>query len=95
MSFIRKAFGGLRMVAQYPCRNYRIDLYFPDQRVAVECDEENAHGGNRAQADARRESTLHAELGCVFVRFRPQRAGFDMSVVINELNRALGLIATQ
>ena len=34
-----KTFHGEKMKRQFKIGNYRIDLYFPEHKIAVECDE--------------------------------------------------------
>ena len=38
LSYIQKAFKGEEMIDQYCVDGYRIDLYFPKYKLAVECD---------------------------------------------------------
>ena len=39
LASLMEAFDGQEMVQQFPIGCYRIDLYFPKHRIAVECDE--------------------------------------------------------
>ena len=39
ISIIMQVFKGIKMIDQYTVDNYRIDLYFPKHKLAVECDE--------------------------------------------------------
>ena len=39
ISIIMQVFKGLKMIDQYTIDNYRIDLYFPKHKLAIECDE--------------------------------------------------------
>ena len=43
IAYLLDVFRPLNMVPQYRVLGYRIDLYFPDQKVAVECDEKGGH----------------------------------------------------
>lgn len=74
---------------QYPVRaggqSYYIDLYFPAQRVAVECDE-RGHTGYDQDAERLREQRLRATLDCQFVRYDP---AVDLVDAIIELRRLL------
>ena len=37
---IQKAFEGIPMKGQFSIRPYRIDFYFPDHKLAIECNEQ-------------------------------------------------------
>ena len=39
ISVIMQVFKGIKMIDQYTVDNYRIDLYFPKHKLAIECDE--------------------------------------------------------
>ena len=82
---IMKAFKGERMIHQYATGNYRIDLYFEDYKLAVECDEER-HKLHQ-DYDEKREKILKQELGCSFIRYSPQNEGFDIFDVINTIHK--------
>ena len=38
---IQKVFEGISMKRQFSIGSYRIDLYFPEHKLAIECDEHN------------------------------------------------------
>jgi very-short-patch-repair endonuclease len=81
---IMAAFQGLRMITQYTVLKYRIDLYFPDYKLAVECDE--LHHRYNADADRAREADIQQHLqGCSFIRYEPLQPNFDVLKVINEI----------
>lgn len=72
-------------------RRYKIDLYFPVNKVAVECDE-NGHADRDAAAEKEREEAIVAELNCVFVRFNPDDPDFclfgTIDTIVCQLNRS-------
>ena len=39
LSHVQEAFKGEEMIEQYHVDGYRIDLYFPEYKLAIECDE--------------------------------------------------------
>lgn len=80
---IEAAFKHLNPIRQFFVCGYRIDLYFPQQRVAVECDE--THHNQSRVADKERQLAITASLDCRFVRYQPQAPGFNVGAVINEL----------
>lgn len=85
ISAIQRALNGVSMIPQFSCGKYRIDLYFPLYKIAVECDEEKVHRPSSLIADKIRERSLITTLGCTFIRFRPQSQGFQILDVINKI----------
>ena len=69
---------------------YRIDLYFPKHKIAVECDE-FGHKYRDPQYEMERENYIKEELECVFIRFNPDDPVFNIFVVINKLIRLIYL----
>ena len=92
VSFLQSALHGIDMVQQHSCCGYRIDLYFPAHKVAVECDERYHQTAAQADADAAREAQLTTALGCRFVRLHPQTVGFSMAEALNQVLRALNVL---
>lgn len=89
VTFLSKALKGLYMRQQYAVGRYRIDLYFPKHKLALECDEEGAHGPGRVSNDRARQLFIENELDCTFLRFRPEQKGFDVTVLLNRVLREL------
>ena len=58
-----------KMEAQPCVLNYKVDLYFPDIELAVECD--------TSKRNARRQAEIESVLGCRFIRFNPNSRDFD------------------
>lgn len=81
---IVRAFAHLRTVKQYKVPPYAIDLYFPDQGIAVECDE-HGHRNYDPKSEARRRRHIEQALGCTFVRYNPDASNFHIGDVINEI----------
>lgn len=90
IGFLIRAFKHLKSSPQHPVLGYRIDLYFPDHRVAIECDEEGSHGPGRVSEDKIRERKIIDHLSCTFVRFRPERPDFDLADLIQRCTEAFG-----
>jgi prophage antirepressor-like protein/very-short-patch-repair endonuclease len=83
---ITTTFKGHAMLHQYSVDNYRIDLYFLEHKLAIECDEHSSHFGELGQKnDATRQSYIESKLGCRFLRYRPQEQGFNMYAVLNQI----------
>lgn len=85
LSFLRKIFVGVHMIPQFQCGEYRIDMYVPSCKVAIECDEKESHRPSKALADVEREQWIKKELGCSFIRFEPDEPGFDIARVAGEV----------
>lgn len=86
---IEAAFSHLNPVDQFFVDGYRIDLYFPTQRVAVECDETHHNKTVNREADEERRLKITNILGCSWVRYAPHEPGFNIGKVINQLIQKL------
>ena len=64
---ILKTFKGENMVRQYSVGTYRIDLYFPKYKLAIECDE-HGHSDRDQEYDQTRQHYIEDKLGCKFIR---------------------------
>ena len=84
LDIIIAAFKTLSCIPEYKVDQYRIDLYFPDLKVAVECDE-HGHVNRDKQYEQNREHFIKNKLGCVFVRYNPDSPGFNIGNVIHEI----------
>ena len=83
---IVRAFAHLRSERQYRVASFAIDLYFPDQRIAVECDE-NGHHHYDPESEARRQRHIERALKYTFVRYNPDAPDFNIGDVINRIMR--------
>ncbi len=77
-------FAHLAPIKQFPCGPYRIDLYFPQQKIAVECDE-HGHQNYNTQDELRRQSFVERCLGCTFFRYNPHEKPFNVFILIAQL----------
>jgi len=80
---IMTAFNGEKMLTQYAVDKYRIDLYFEEYKLAIECDEDFHR--NQVVEDEEREHIIKNTLGCTFIRFHPDDKEFNMYKVINQI----------
>lgn len=85
LEHILTAFDGEDMILQFPVASYRIDLYFPKYKLAIECDEDR-HRFQKTK-DIERQTIIEELLGCTFIRFEPQSETFSMFEVINKIYR--------
>jgi hypothetical protein len=81
---ISQAFGHLKPIRQFSIGNYRIDLYFPKERIAVECDE-NGHTDRDPMYEQQREEFIKEQLNCKFFRFNPDCKKFNIYKTIQKL----------
>ena len=84
MAQIMKAFKGCQMQQQFSVGQYRIDLYFLDHKIAVECDE-FGHRDRNDREEALRQQFITFQLGCEWVRFDPHATSFCIFEVINTI----------
>ncbi|HUY79708.1 MAG TPA: DUF559 domain-containing protein [Ktedonobacterales bacterium] len=84
MRQITQAFQHIPFVRNYRVTPYYIDLYFPNQRIAVECDEHD-HRRYSEDEDMQRQERIEMALECQFVRFNPDDPTFEVGDVINQI----------
>jgi hypothetical protein len=88
IGFIENAFQDLRaMSRQFRIGPYFVDLCFTDDFIVVECDE-YGHHDRLAVNEAEREEFIKNQ-GYAMIRYNPNEAGFDLSDVLNRINRRL------
>ena len=68
---------------QYKCNNYRIDLYFIDYKLAIECDELQHNRNHNKIEDNIREEIIKNKLNCTFIRYNPFSNNFNIFDVIH------------
>jgi very-short-patch-repair endonuclease len=86
ISFIRKAFEGEATSLQHAFGRYRVDLYFKDYKLVVECDEENTHNSKEKRSyDLKRQKYIEDHFACTFVRYRPQSDKDALPKIINQI----------
>ena len=80
-------------IPQFRVGKYRLDLYFPHEKVAIECDENNHIGYNQAK-EKERHDTITARLRCTWIRYDPYERNFDIFGMINQILNSLMLSYT-
>ena len=68
--------------------NYRIDLYLPMQKLAIEIDE-HGHSNRDATYERAREHRIKEELGCEFMRINPDADNFKLSSCVGHIFNAI------
>lgn len=81
---IKKAFQHVRTIQQYAVPPFRIDLYFSDYNIAIECDEEG-HRRYAVEQERARQHYIEENLGCTFIRYNPDAGDFNIGEVINQI----------
>ena len=80
----------VEIIFEYPCLQYKIDMYIPVIRTAIEVDE--PHHDYQMDADAQRQREIEANLNCRFSRL-PVRAGEES--LYGQLSRLFMELDTQ
>lgn len=88
MEIIKAVYDGYEMKEEYKVGKYRIDLYFVDHKIAVECDE-YGHVDRNSDYEKKREKYLIKKLGCTFIRFNPDEDNFNIGNVIKKINKMI------
>ena len=83
---IIEAFKCENIKRQYVCDKYRIDLYFIDYNIAVECDELQHNVKINKQHDLLREDFIKRKLKCEFIRFKPYEKDFNIFELIGKIH---------
>jgi very-short-patch-repair endonuclease len=74
---------------QFACEKCRIDLYFIDHKIAVECDELHHMSESNKIKDEMRETRLKQKLNCEFIRFNPFDPQFNVFELIGKIHSAI------
>ncbi len=70
---------------QYKFKKYKVDLYFPDYKLVIECDENNHDDRDPIYEKAREDYIIL--LNNKIIRFNPNSIDFDLSNVIKDINK--------
>ena len=84
LAVLTKVFRGEDIRLQFTVGPYRLDMYLPAYKIAIECDENN-HKYYDKQHDAMRSQYISKSLGCVWIRFDPDAHGFSVLAIANQL----------
>lgn len=88
IGFIENTYRGLRaMSRQFQIGPYRADLCFTHDKIVVECDE-YGHSDRSETDEAVREEFIKNQ-GYAIIRYNPNKPGFDLSDVLNDINMRL------
>lgn len=84
LKIICASFKNLKQELQYQVNRYRIDLYFPEYKLAIEVDE-SGHKDRCPIYEKERQNYLEKYLGCTFIRFNPDEKNFNIGEVIFQI----------
>jgi very-short-patch-repair endonuclease len=90
VGFIENAYNSVfNIKRQYYIGKYRVDLYFINYKIVIECDENNHIDRNRMDEQIRENYLI--SLGNKIIHFNPNEINFDLSNVIKKINEILFL----
>uniref|UniRef100_A0A6C0JM73 DUF559 domain-containing protein n=1 Tax=viral metagenome TaxID=1070528 RepID=A0A6C0JM73_9ZZZZ len=88
IGFIENSFNGVLTVKrQYKFGKYRVDLYFVDYKLVIECDENNHDDRDSIKEKIREDYII--SLGNKMIRYNPNTPSFDLSTVLRDINTFL------
>ena len=79
-----QALRGEEMIHQFGAGKYRIGLYFPKYKLAIECYEFGYRDGDIGYK-VERQKRIQKLLSCIFVRFNPNAKDFCIQEVVNKI----------
>jgi len=81
---IMRIFNKNKCIPQKSFGLYRVDLYFPEYQLAIECDEHN-HNDRNPQYEKQRQKYIE-KMNVTFIRFDPNNSNFDILNVISQIH---------
>jgi len=86
IGFIENSFSGvIKTKRQKSFNKYRVDLYFEDYKLVIECDE-NDHVDRDLFNEKKREEYI-LSTGTSIIRYNPNDKNFDLSIVLREIHK--------
>ena len=74
-----------RILLQYFVLNYKIYVYFPEHKLAIEIDEKG-HTDRKIDYEIERKNKVKEKLGCIFIRINPGEKDYDIFVEISKIH---------
>ena len=81
---IQKVFEGISVKRQFSIGSYRINLYFPEHKLAIECDEHN-HKNRDINYEITQQKFIEDQLNFKFIRYDPDAENFMTERVLNKI----------
>lgn len=84
IGFIENSFKNItKLKRQYKVKQYYIDLYFIEYKLAIECDEDHHYNKGNILLDKIRQKEIEDKLGCTFIRFNTKTELYEVLNMIN------------
>jgi len=88
IGFIFNTFNGIFDIKrQFYFGSYRVDLYFPQHKLVIECDENNHKDRDPIYENKREDYILSFEN--ILIQYNPNDNNFNLSRVLNEINKII------
>lgn len=84
LQIIKNIFKGENMIEQYQILTYRIDLYFVDYNLSIECDE-RGHNDRCIKYEQTRHKKITEKISCQWVRYNPNEHNFNIYDIVNRI----------
>ena len=81
---IMRIFASEKMLLQRSVLSYRIDLYFPKHRLAIEVHEKGYAERNECE-NTERKNAIIEHLDCKFISISPDENDFDVDIEIDKM----------
>jgi very-short-patch-repair endonuclease len=97
LSALTNAFKTEKFEDQFKVGKYFLDLYFPEYKIVVECDE-NGHADRKPCNERERMDFVNEKLELTdenWIRYNPDAEDFDISKVIGKIYRTIDYIKTK
>ena len=85
---IMKVLSMERILLQYFVLNYKIYVYFPEHKLAIEIDEKG-HTDRKIDYEIERKNKVKEKLGCIFIRINPGEKDYDIFVEIGKIHNRI------
>jgi len=94
LSALTNSFKTEKFEDQFKVGRYYLDLYFPEYKIVVECDE-NGHADRKPYKERERMDFVNEKLGLTddnWIRYNPDADDFDISKVIGRIYTRINLL---
>jgi very-short-patch-repair endonuclease len=94
LSALTNSFKTEKFEDQFKVGRYYLDLYFPEYKIVVECDE-NGHADRKPYKERERMDYVNEKLSLTddnWIRFNPDEKDFDISKVIGKIYTRINLL---
>ena len=81
---IQKVFEEISMKRQFIIGSYRIALYVPEHKLAIECNEHDRKNRD-VNYEIRRQKFIEGQLNCKLIRYNPDAKDFTIESVLNQI----------